>query len=273
MKKLPGLLILTFIAVLAGCKDQPAETMERSIVIGHRGASHYAPENTVASAKLAWQQNADAVEVDVHLSADNQIVVIHDKNTKRTAGKNYVVSQTSMDTLRTLEAGSFKDEKYRGEPIPVLNDVVETLPEGKKLVVEIKSDKKIVPVLKEEFADHEKIDQFVFIAFNYETIVEAKKTFPSNEAYWLSSKFTEDVQTILQRVKDDGLDGVNLNHNIITPEIVKKANELGLEVYAWTVNDLEKAKKLQQMGVKGITTDMPDQVLAVLENDQAGFTE
>lgn len=266
MKNLSGLVFLLALSVITGCQNEkPAEAVERSIVIGHRGASYYAPENTVASANLAWEQNADAVEVDVHLSSDNQIVVIHDKDTERTAGKKFLVSQTSMDTLRTLEAGSFKDEKYRGEPIPLLNDVVETVPEGKKLIVEIKSDKKIVPVLKETFGDHEKIDQFVFIAFNYETIVEAKKSFPSNEAYWLSSKLKEDAKTVLQRVKEDGLDGVNFNYSIITPEVVELANEMGLEVYAWTVNDREKARELQEMGVKGITTDMPDQILSALK--------
>ncbi len=267
-------LFLSFFTVLMSCQNQTQEeSAGKSLVIAHRGASYYAPENTVAAAKLAWQQNADAVEVDVHLSADHQIVVIHDYDTERTAGKKFVISETPMDSLRALEVGSFKAEEYKGEPIPILDEIVETVPEGKTLFVEIKSDEKIVPVLKQAFGEHPKINQFVFIAFDYEVIKEAKKAFPDNQAYWLSSQLEEDLQTVLQRVKEDGLDGVNLNHKIITPAVTDLAEELGLSVYAWTVNDQEKAVDLQRMGVKGITTDMPDQILTALakgnENQQA----
>lgn len=267
MKNLHTITGLFFFCALASCQSQ-TEKAEGSIVVAHRGASHYAPENTVAAAELAWEQNADAVEVDVHLTSDNQIAVMHDYNTKRTTGKMFKISDTPMDSLRTLEAGGFKAEKYRGEPVPVLSEIVETVPAGKKLFVEIKSDKKIVPVLKQKFGDHPKLDQFVFIAFNYETIVAAKKAFPKNEAYWLSSKFKEDMKTEMQRVKDDGLDGVDLNYKIITPDLMAAAKELELGVHVWTVDDLEKAKELQKMGVIGITTNMPDKVLAALDNSR-----
>ena len=261
MKKL--ILIACLFGTLMSCQQQSSKE-KKAMVVAHRGASHYAPENTVAAAKLAWEQNADAVEVDVHLTADNQIAVMHDYNTQRTTGKKFVISETPMDSLRKLEAGSFKSEKYKGEPVPVLKDIVETVPAGKKLFIEIKSDKKIVPVIKETLGDHPKKDQFVFIAFDYETIVAAKKAFPKNEAYWLSSKFKEDLNTVMQRVKSDGLDGVDLNFKIVTPEVMAKAEELGLGVHVWTVNDMEKVKEMQTLGVDGITTNMPDQVLATL---------
>lgn len=265
MKSFYAITLFFCFLTLAGCQNQKKETTaNKSIVVAHRGASHDAPENTVAAAKLAWEQNADAVEVDVHLSADNEIVVIHDKTTARTTGKDFEIIRTTYDSLKTLEAGSFKAAKYQGEPIPVLNDIVETVPSGKLLLVEIKSDKTIVPVLKKEFENHPKIDQFIFIAFNYETIVEAKKAFPDNEAYWLSSKFKEDSKTVLQRVKNDGLDGVDLQYQMITPELLAAAEALDLSVHVWTVDDLEKAKELQALGVDGITTNKPDKVLEAL---------
>lgn len=260
--------ILLCLIVVAGCQQEKEEgSGERSMVVAHRGASHYAPENTVAAAELAWEQNADAVEIDIHMSADSQIVVMHDKDTERTAGEKFVISETTMDSLKTLEVGSFRDEKYRGEPIPVLADIVETLPEGKNLFVEIKSDKKIVPVLQKEFGDHPKVNQFVFIAFDYETIKAAKEAFPANQAYWLSSRLTEDTRTVLQRVKDDGLEGVDLAHKLITPELMAVAEELGLDVHAWTVDDPERARELQSMGVIGITTNIPDKILAALTDN------
>jgi glycerophosphoryl diester phosphodiesterase len=262
MKNIHFLIVLFFLFTSMSCQDKDATSM----VIAHRGASYYAPENTVAAAELAWEQGADAVEIDVHLTADGQIVVMHDKDTERTAGEKFILSETPMDSLRMLEVGGFKAEKYTGESIPLLTDIVETLPDDKTLFVEIKSEKKIVPVLEEAFGDHPKVQQFVFIAFDYETIMAAKKAFPENSAYWLSSKFKADTRTELERVKNDAINGVNLKYSMITPEIMAIAEELGLEVYAWTVDDHEKARELQAMGVKGITTNMPDQILTALNN-------
>lgn len=260
-----SLILLPYVCVLTGCQDQKAGgTAERSMVVAHRGASHYAPENTVAAAELAWEQNADAVEIDIHLSSDGRLVVMHDKDSERTTGKKFIISQTPYDSLKTLEAGGFKAEKFKGEPIPLLQDIVETLPERKVLFVEIKSNEETVPVILEKFGDHPKADQFVFIAFDYETIKAAKKAFPDNEAYWLASRFKEDVKTVLQKVQDDGLDGVDLKYTLITPDVMTAAEALGLDVHAWTVNDPQTAKELQSMGVRGITTDIPDKILSAL---------
>lgn len=234
------------------------------MVVGHRGASGIAPENTVAAAKLAWEQGADAVEVDVHLSADDQIVVIHDKGTKRTTGKDYKVSETSYAILKELDAGSWKSEKYQGERIPLLQSVIDIIPDGKLLVVEIKSDKKIVPFIKKSFQQHPKADQLIFIAFNYETIVDAKNAFPANKAFWLSSSFKEEPEIVLKKVKEDGLDGVDLNFRMIDAELMEVAIAFELEVHTWTVNNMEKAVALKNLGVRSITTDYPDKVLKAI---------
>ncbi|HYQ57495.1 MAG TPA: glycerophosphodiester phosphodiesterase family protein, partial [Draconibacterium sp.] len=116
-------------------------TIAQNRFIAHRGASFLAPENTVASAKLAWELGADAVEVDVHLSKDNRVMVIHDKDTKRTcSGKtNLTIAKTPSILLRDLDAGSPKGEEFKGEKIPYLSEIIETIPEGKTLVVEIKA--------------------------------------------------------------------------------------------------------------------------------------
>lgn len=265
MKTLFSIIFLISVSTMyVSSSFAQTENKNSCMVVGHRGASRYAPENTVASAKLAWQQQADAVEIDVHLSSDNQIVVIHDYDTERTCGQKYVVSQTSYKTLKALDAGSWKDEKYKGEPIPTLSDLVLTIPTGRKLVVEIKSDIKIVPVIKKNFSNHSKVDQLIFIAFDYETIVEVKKSFPANKALWLSSKLPNGVKTTLEKVKADGLDGVDLHYSLVTPGLMNIALNLGLEVHAWTVNDLEKAKELHKIGISSITTDIPDQVLKSL---------
>ncbi len=115
--------------------------------MAHRGASYDAPENTMASVELAWQQNADAVEVDVHLTKDKNIVVIHDRKAKRTGGLNKKIEKLTLEELRTLDFGSWKGAEWSGERIPLLSEVIETVPEGKKLFVEVKCGPEIIEPL------------------------------------------------------------------------------------------------------------------------------
>lgn len=253
--------VLTFMnSMISLSQSDPSSTF----VVAHRGASGYAPENTLAAVKLGWEMGATAVEIDVHLTLDNTVVVIHDKNTKRTAGKELIIATATYDQLKTLDVGRWKDEKYAGEQIPRLIDIVNAIPKGKKLVVEIKSDTKIVSVIGDELRNHPKVDRLIFIAFDYETIVETKKSFPSNKSFWLCSRFKTDIKSTLEKVKVDGLDGVDLNFRIIDREVMQNAKELGLEVHTWTVNDVDKAKELQELGISSITTDYPDRLLEII---------
>ena len=125
-----SILLGMVLATQTGC----APSVE---IIAHRGASYLAPENTRASVMMGWEKKAD-VEVDVHLSQDNRIVVIHDSTTKRTTNQDLKVSETPSDVLHHLDAGSFKGEQFAGEPIPFLADIIDTIPPPKKLFVEIK---------------------------------------------------------------------------------------------------------------------------------------
>ena len=113
------------------------------IIIAHRGESYDAPENTLASINLAWQRNDDAVEVDVHLTKDNRIVVIHDPNTKRITGQNKKIKNSTLTELQTLDFGSWKAEKWKDEKIPTIDEVLQTVPVNKKIIIEIKSGKNI----------------------------------------------------------------------------------------------------------------------------------
>jgi len=109
------------------------------------------------------------------------------------------------------------------------------------------------------------VGQLIFIAFSYEAIVDAKEAFPNNKAFWLSSSFKEEAKSVLSKVKNDGLDGVDLNFRMLNKELIDIATAMGLEVHTWTVNDLDKAKELRAMGIKSITTDIPDQVMKVIQ--------
>jgi len=228
------------------------------LFIAHRGASFLSPENTAASARLAWELGADAVEVDVHLSLDNRVMVIHDKDTKRTCRSrtNLVVKNTPSVILRDLDAGVLKDEKFKGEKIPFLSEIIETIPPGKTLVVEIKCGSEILPYLKKCIAGSGKGDQIVFISFGWNTIKDTKSEFPENRSYWLSSE-KAGLEKRIREASEIGLTGVNLHYKIIDKNVMKAAESNGLEVLTWTVDDPAEALRLEELGVNGITTNRP----------------
>ncbi|WP_319482481.1 glycerophosphodiester phosphodiesterase family protein [uncultured Draconibacterium sp.] len=245
---------LTLIFLLAGIT-----TMAQNTFIAHRGASYLAPENTVASANLAWELGADAVEVDVHMTKDNRVIVIHDKDTKRTCyGKtNLSIAKTPSILLRDLDAGVWKGEEFKGEKLPFLSEIIETVPAGKTLVVEIKAGgDEIIPEIRRVVDNSNKKEQIVFISFGWKTIVATHKEFPDNKCYWLSS-LKPGLKKKMETAAAEGLTGVNLKHSIIDEEIMAQAKSLNLEVLSWTIDDPEEAQRLTNIGVTGITTNRP----------------
>jgi glycerophosphoryl diester phosphodiesterase len=236
-------------------------------IIGHRGASYDAPENTVSSVKLAWKQNADSAEIDVYLSKDGQVVVFHDKETDRIGGrKKKIVDQTYAE-LQQLDVGGWKDPKFKGEKMPTLDQILETIPDGKRLYVEIKDSPRILPAIQKAF-DKAGVDEkkITIIAFDYDVIVGAKKLFPKIPAYWLSS-IKQDKQTrewgppreeLIAKAKAARSEGLDLQDApIIDAAYVKAVHDAGLKLYVWTVDDAGEAKRLKDAGVDGITTNRP----------------
>ncbi len=236
-----------------------------TLIIAHRGESFDAPENTLASINLAWQRDAEAVEIDIHLSKDNNVVVIHDANTKRTAEKNKKISQQTLAELKILDAGSWKNKKWKDEKIPTLKEVLATVPQNKKIVIEIKSNKNILPYLKRDIDNSNlKTEQVEFISFDYSTITEVKKRFPKHIALyladldytWYTKIISPSVNQLIAKVKSANLDGLDVwAGKLLTKEFADKVKSAGLLLYVWTVDNLDHAKNLIDLGVDGITTN------------------
>lgn len=239
------------------------------LVVAHRGASHDAPENTLAAFNLAWQQGADGVEGDFYLTADDQIVCIHDGDTKRTAGTKLVVEKSTLAELRKLEYGRWKGGNFAGEPIPTLEEVIATVPNGKTLVIELKSKLRIVPRLVEILKDHQSkpIDWFV-ITFDAVTAAEFKKQMPAVKTHWLTSfkrrpptlSYRPSAKEIADIVRKSGLDGVGMNgmSNVIDKDFAETLQAAGCpEFHVWTVDNSATATTFQSLGAMGITTNIP----------------
>jgi glycerophosphoryl diester phosphodiesterase len=153
-----NLLYLSFLStaiVISGCFFSTAHVMSSNAnlaqdveIIGHRGAAYDAPENTLASVNLAWKRNADAVEIDIYLTRDGHIVAVHDETTKRYGGPDKKIVAQTLAELKTIDVGRWKDIKWSGERISELAEVLETIPDGKRLFIEIKSGPEIIPELQ-----------------------------------------------------------------------------------------------------------------------------
>lgn len=246
-------------------------------IIAHRGSSYTAPENTVASVRLAWDQNADAIECDIHLSKDGKIVVIHDADTARTARVSLRVSETTSEELRKLDVGSPKDPKYAGEKIPFLHELMETVPAGKQILIEIKCGKEVLPALKDTLTSSGKMAQVVIVGFGLDTIVAAKQMMPVLPVWWLRSTATDkSTNTKLPHdlawidiVKASGLDGLSVDHAGCTPEFAKAIKAAGQRLSVWTIDDPAEARRFRDMGMDVISTNRPDLIRKAFEEGPA----
>jgi len=236
-------------------------------IVAHRGASFDAPENTVASAKLGWNQDADAVEIDIYLSKDGRIVVLHDPDTKRTTGVVGKAAEMLSSDLRALDAGSWKGAGWKDEKIPFLEEIIATVPAGRRLFIEIKCGPEILPELERVWkASGLTPTQTVIIGFGYDTMVAAKKRFPELSVHWLSSfktnaksgAITPTVDELIHKAKAGGLTGLDVNHQGPVDEaFVRQVKATGLQCHVWTVDDPVVARRLKAAGVDSITTNRP----------------
>jgi glycerophosphoryl diester phosphodiesterase len=258
-------ILAVLMSVLAVSLAPAADSREVEIV-AHRGASFDAPENTLASIKLAWEQQADAAEFDVFLSKDGKLVLMHDANTKRVAGVDKPVVEQTLEELRMLDVGKWKAERFAGERIPTLDEVLATVPTGKRVFIEVKCGPECMPELDRAVkASKLKPEQCVIISFSAEVVAATKKARPDLQALWIVSlntpkggkqKTAEELIEKAKVIKADGLD-LSATSTVLDKDFATKVKAAGLKLCVWTVNDVELARKMIDAGVEGITTDRP----------------
>lgn len=235
------------------------------IIVAHRGASGYAPENTLPAFRLAWAQGADAIEGDFHLTKDGHIVCIHNKDTSAVAGRYLAVGDSTLEALRELDVGASHGPEHRGSIIPIFPEVLATVPSHKQIYIEIKCGIAIVPALLKKVQESGLTkQQIVFISFDPTVIQTLKTKAPQYKAFWLcyfSPRDTEDITTsitevlkTLARIRADGLS----SNPGISELLIKEIQKHGYEWHVWTIDDPAIARKMKALGAKSITTNMPD---------------
>lgn len=254
------------LAAAGGCAGNSGRTVA---YVAHRGESYDAPENTLESVTLAWERGNQYAEIDVHLTKDHQIVVMHDKDTGRTTNYEqvYTIAETEYSVLERLDVGQWKAPKYTGVRIPLLSRILESIPADpdKKLVIEIKPGPEIVPYLKEEILKSGRQSQVIVISFNPDSLTAFREQMPGIAVYFLKS-VPEDEKTgrrkavpyetdLIDMACEKGFDGLDLQYLGITKEFVKKAHRRGLTVWVFTVDDPAAAADMIACGVDGITSN------------------
>jgi glycerophosphoryl diester phosphodiesterase len=252
-----------FIKRLPDTPSLPKADISRCEIVAHRGWSAVYPENTLLAAKMAVQAGADGTEFDVHATRDGVVVLMHDKTLDRTTDGTGEIAMKTLDELQHLDAGSWKDARFAGEPVPTLEQVLRALKDsGCQPVIEIKMDgiaDKVVRTVREL----DMVDQVAVIAFNGETVHEVRQLEPRIPCAWLSSaKLTgtpaERADWITEQAKQYHTDMVDLNYNMLSREIIAELKHRGLTVWCWTVNDPVVMQALMRWGVDSITTDRVD---------------
>jgi len=244
----------------------------RPLLVAHRGASAEAPENTLASIRKAWEYGVDGVEVDIHLSSDKKCIVIHDPLTDRTADHPAVVAACTADDLRGFDAGSWFDPRFGGERIPLIEEVLDTIPAGKFLCIELKDGRGLEEALRDRLCVLGREESVCVLAFDVERVARFKALMPDVPAFLLLVPGIDPAtklplpfkQDVIERVKACGADAPACYEGAVTKEFVEAVHGAGMPLLVWVVDDPDRAQKLARWGVDAIATNDPAKILSVL---------
>lgn len=242
--------------------------MSRPQVIAHRGASAQAPENTLAAFRRALDLGVDAVEFDVHLSADGEPVVLHDPVVDRTTDGQGLVRDLPLAVLRRLDAGRWFGEAFAGERIPTLAEALDLL-RGVRAIVEIKNGPVAYPgiaaraVAVARAVGHPAV---TFSSFDHPVLLEVRRADPTADTAALFMGRPVDPGALAAAAAACRL---HAHWAWVTPEFVREAHAAGLTVEVWTVDEPAAIAHVLPLGVDGIMSNYPDRLQAVLAGREA----
>lgn len=247
-------------------------------VIAHRGASGYAPETTLASYRMALQMKVDFLELDLQMTADGELVAIHDTLVDRTTNGRGAVGEKTLAELKALDAGSwfnriFPDKarsEFAGEKIPTLQEIIElTKPTSAGLYIELKSPELYPPDFEAKLLSILRRNQFekrvLVQSFNAHSIEKMKSLDAGVRTALLVRSLSIDPVEATLKVRANEL---AISFELLTPEIVKRARDNGLAITVWTVDEVDAMKRMIELGVDRIITNYPDRLQTLLSRRQ-----
>lgn len=222
--------------------------------IGHRGAKGYEPENTFVSFQKALDLQVDGIELDVHLSADKELIVIHDETIDRTTNGKGFVNKLSLQELKAFQI----DGKHQ---IPILHEVFDLVNQDCFINIELKSyeatDKVVSLIEKYAAKKGWKYDRFLVSSFDWSALQQVAFL---NDEIPIGVLTETDLDLALAFAKFIQAKSIHPHFHLLTKENTAKMQEKGLQVYPWTINELEDIQKIKTFNVNGIITDFPNRI-------------
>lgn len=249
---------------------------KKPIVIAHRGSSGTAPENTLSAIQQAMASKVDMVEVDLHLSKEGEVIILHDPTLDRTTNGTGKIAAHTLPELRKLDVGSWFSSDFTGEKIPTLSEVFELVQGKTPLLLELKKaeeglyeglEEAVIAKVREykmeeqvvlQSFENEIVDKLVALAPELEVHKLYVGTFPGLPFYNDESFQSGNI------IQYPGVAAINSYYKILSRRTVYQAHHVGKQVYVYTVNEEEDMRKMISFGVDGIITNYPDRLIELL---------
>ena len=274
-------LILLGVGIHIYNKDLWGEVSRNAdpLVIAHRGASGIAPENTLLAIQKAIEMNVDFIEIDIHLSKDGEIVLMHDATVDRTTDGEGAISDYTLAKLKELDAGSWMGSQFKNERIPTLREVLEQVDGQVRILLEVKQgedgrysgfEEKILA----EIEENEASSWIVIQSFQAETVNRFMELAPKMEVHKLILgelpliPLHHDGEFQFRKAGNfEGVASINPWFPMLTQRLVNRIHSRGKKITVFTVNDREDLQTAWEMGVDGIITDFPDRLIQLKKED------
>jgi len=226
-------------------------------VVGHRGAAGVEPENTIRGFRYALELGVDYTECDVHLTKDNQLIVMHDETVDRTTNGTGAIRDLIFTEIRSLDAGN-------GERVPRLTEVLEVVKDKAILLIELKGEgveEQAVQTVKDMQMD----EQVVFTSFHLNRIREVKHLDPSLK---VGAIFGQPSADTCQQALDVGTSGIGIYYRNLRRELVEEAHRYGLDVRAWNPDTVSEMQAMINLGVDGVGSNRPDLLIPLVRSSR-----
>jgi glycerophosphoryl diester phosphodiesterase len=240
--------------------------VRKTWIIGHRGASGHAPENTMASFRRAVELGATFIETDLRLSRDARFVAIHDATLDRTTNGKGLVRDFTLEQLRGLDAGSWYDAKFAGERIPTIEEILDFAHDADVVFyLEVKQESAwgMHHGLVEALRKAKEAARAVVISFDPRLLEDVRRL---DSTQMTGLLYEHALANPIEAAKKVGARQIEPRADLVTKEVVEAAHRADLQVAAWTENEPEKMRALIAAGVNGIMTDFPDRLRDVIES-------
>lgn len=233
----------------------------RPLIIAHRGASGSAPENTLVAFEKAIEFGAQSIEIDVQLSKDDVVVILHDELLNRTTNGKGSTSDHTLAELQSLDAGAWFSSAYDGQRIPTLHQVIQCVKGAINLDIEIKNtnngirilEKVIKIVTESNFENH-----CIISSFDVDVLRTSKSLAPQIAVGWIFDS------AIPENLYDEKIDIWISHFMLITKEFVSRAKQTRKLIFAWTVNEMNIIQQMIDFDVDAIITDFPERIKRII---------